>query len=132
MFYDSHAKDLITLWQCLLLSLWSQCVFVHKLYGILRIITISWAAKSLKKFRNLVTTTQKFEELSFGFFFHNSNSKIHRPCLGSTPKGVLTFFLVFSFHTSNSKIYRPCLGSTPKGVLTFFLDFFSQFKLQNI
>jgi hypothetical protein len=24
------------------------------------------------------------------------------------------------------------LGSTPKGVLTFFLDFFSQFKLQNI
>jgi hypothetical protein len=24
------------------------------------------------------------------------------------------------------------LGSTPKGVLTFFLDFFSQFKVQNI
>jgi hypothetical protein len=44
-------------------------VFAHKLYEILQIITISWAAKSLKKFRILLTTSLKFEELSFGFFF---------------------------------------------------------------
>ncbi len=116
-FYDSHAKDL-TLWQCLLLSLWSQCVFVHKLYEILQIVTISRATQSLKKFRILLLTTLKLEELSFWFFFHSSNSKIYSPCLGSTPKGVLTFFLVFFSQFKLQNIYRPCLGSTPKRVLT--------------
>jgi hypothetical protein len=38
--------------------------------------------------------------------------------LGSTPKGVLTFFLVFFSQFKLQNIYRPCLGSTPKRVLT--------------
>jgi hypothetical protein len=48
-FYDCCVED-FTFWQCFLLSLWSHCVFAHKLCDILQTLTTSWLAKSMKFF----------------------------------------------------------------------------------
>lgn len=45
--------------KCFFLSLWSHCVSAHKVCEILQILTISWIAKSLKKFETLPPTTLK-------------------------------------------------------------------------
>jgi hypothetical protein len=42
--------------KCFFLSLWSHCVSTHKVCEILQILTISWIAKSLKKFETLPPT----------------------------------------------------------------------------
>ncbi len=64
----SSEKKLQVLWlscwiphpsKCFFLSLWSHCASTHKVYEILQILTISWIAKSLKKFETLLPTTLK-------------------------------------------------------------------------
>jgi len=59
-FFNDYCPKNLTFWQCFLLSLWSHCVFAHKLCAILQTLTTLWLIKFMKKFRNPPPITLEF------------------------------------------------------------------------